>query len=137
MSWSSLWLCQMMDYIIEKDIFVVIEGHYFSHPRFFYYSCLMVIYGYLQGDPNQNFWFQMTITQKLSTFDPMTKMRLRGGWFFLKIVNKQLKNVNKLLKIEKNCHLSNAFWLYQHRIRNAYFQSYSHLKSKILVWVTL
>ena len=53
MSWSSLWLCQMMDYIIEKDIFVVIEGHYFSHPRFFYYSCLMVIYG---GYLKDNWW---------------------------------------------------------------------------------
>ena len=36
-----------------------------------------------------------------------------------------------------NCHISNPFWLYQHRIRNVYFQSCSHLKFQLLIWVTL
>ena len=64
-------------------------------------------------------------------------MRLRTVSFFWKIVNKQLKNVNKFLKIEKNWQLSNTFWLYQHRVRKAYFQSNSHKKFQILIWVTL
>ena len=34
------------------------------------------------------------------------KMGLRGGSFFWKFVNKQLKNVNKFSKIDKNCHLA-------------------------------
>ena len=36
-----------------------------------------------------------------------------------------------------NVHLSNAFWLYQHRVRNAYFQRYNQKKFYILIWVTL
>ena len=44
--------------------------------------------------------------------------------FYWKIVNKQLTNVNKFLKKEKNWQLSNSFWLYLHRVRNAFFQSY-------------
>ena len=64
-------------------------------------------------------------------------MCLRGGSFFFLIVNKQLKNVNKFWKIEKNYRLSNAFWLYQLRVRNAQFLSYSPQKRGILIWVTL
>ena len=37
----------------------------------------------------------------------------------------------------KNCHLSKPFWLYQHGVRSVQFQSYSHSKSEILIWVTL
>ena len=36
-----------------------------------------------------------------------------------------------------NVGAQNTFWLYQHGVRNAYFQSYSHLKQQILIWVTL
>ena len=56
---------------------------------------------------------------------------------FLKHCNQTAENVNKFSKIERKCHLSNPFWLYQHRVRNAYFQSYSHLNLQLLIWVTL
>ena len=36
-----------------------------------------------------------------------------------------------------NAGLRNAFWLYQHGVRRAKFQSYSNLKREILIWVTL
>ena len=76
----------------------------------------------LQGDPNQNFRFQMAITLKLNTSDPML-VKPKCVWeavvLFWKIVNKQLKNVNKFSKIEKNYRLSNAFWLHQYRVKNA------------------
>ena len=36
-----------------------------------------------------------------------------------------------------NFQLPNTFWLYQHRVRNAYFQSCSQNKFQILIWVTL
>ena len=39
--------------------------------------------------------------------------------------------------IEKICHLSNAFWLYQHRVKYAPLQSYSHLKFPLFKWNTL
>ena len=38
---------------------------------------------------------------------------------------------------QKNLHLSNTFWFYQHRVRNAQFQRQSKLKKQILIWVTL
>ena len=65
------------------------------------------------------------------------KMCLRGVAGSLKNVNKQLKNVNKFSKIEKICHLSNTFWLYQYRVKYAPFQSYSHLKFPFFNWNTL
>ena len=34
-------------------------------------------------------------------------------------------------------HLQNTFWLYQHKVRYVYFQSYSQNKFQILIWVTL
>ena len=46
---------------------------------------------------------------------------------FWKIVNKQLRNVNKFLKIEKKCRLSNTFWLYLHGVKHTLFQCYSHI----------
>ena len=36
-----------------------------------------------------------------------------------------------------NFQLPNIFWLYQHRVRNAYFQSYSQNEFQILIWVTM
>ena len=55
----------------------------------------------LQGDPNRNFLFQMSITLKLSISDPML---VKPNWIwetvvFWNNVNKQLKNVNKFSKI--------------------------------------
>ena len=41
------------------------------------------------------------------------------------------------LILEKNCHTSNAFWLYQLRVRNAQLWYYSHLKSQNFKWNTL
>ena len=42
-----------------------------------------------------------------------------------------------LQSLEKNWQLSNAFWIYQHRFRNTYFQRYSQNKCQIFIWVTL
>ena len=58
-------------------------------------------------------------------------MCLGGISLFSKIVNKQLKTENKL-----TLHLPKTFWLFLHRVRNAYFQSYSQKKFQILIWVT-
>ena len=44
----------------------------------------------------------------------------------------QLNNVNKFSKFEKNYRFSNTFWLYQHGVRSALFQRYSHLNKKNL-----
>ena len=52
-----------------------------------------------------------------------------------KIVNKQLKNVNKYLKIEKICHFSNTLWLYQNGIKYKLFQSHLFLGNS--EWNTL
>ena len=35
-------------------------------------------------------------------------------------------------KCKQNLHLPNTFWLYQHGVKNAYCQSYSHLNYQIL-----
>ena len=42
-----------------------------------------------------------------------------------------------LIFVTKNYRLSNQFWLYKHGVRNALFQTQSHLKYQILIWVTL
>ena len=80
------------------------------------------IRSFVQGDPNQNCPFLRAITLKLCVSDPML-VKPKCVWeavvFFWKIVNKQLKNVNKFSKIEKNYRLSNTFWLYQYRVKNA------------------
>ena len=54
-------------------------------------------------------------------------MRLRGGRFFCKIVNKQLKIVNKFSNIEKIYFLLNAIRLYYHSVKTASFHLYNHL----------
>ena len=64
----------------------------------------------LQGDPNQSFPFQMAVTLKLSSSDPML-VKPKCVWevaVFWKIANKQLTNVNKFLKIEKKLPLLKA-----------------------------
>ena len=45
--------------------------------------------------------------------------------------------LKKLFFTIKNYRFSNTFWLYQYGVRNAHRQSYTHLKSEILIWVTL
>ena len=64
-------------------------------------------------------------------------MRLRGVQFFLfSAVCLQFSAVC-LQFVKKIGRFSNAFWLYQHRVRNAQFQSYSQKTFQILIWVTL
>ena len=65
------------------------------------------------------------------------KMRLKVDRWFWKIVNKELKIVNKFSKLEKIYHLSNAFWLYQQKVKSAPFQFYYHLLLTILYQNTL
>ena len=64
------------------------------------------------------------------------KMRLRSG-SFLTNCKQTAENMNKFSKTKRNYCLSNTFWLYQFRVKYASFKSYSHLKSEILIWVTL
>ena len=58
-------------------------------PEFFYQHCSVFVDDivFLQGDPNQNFLFQMALQLKQIIFDPMlvdkVKIGLRGGSFFL------------------------------------------------------
>ena len=64
-------------------------------------------------------------------------MCLRGVQFFLfSAVCLQFSAVC-LQFVKKIGRFSNAFWLYQHRVRNAQFQSYSQKTFQILIWVTL
>ena len=60
---------------------------------------------------------------EISTSDPML-VKPKCVWeaeISFERWKKQLKNVNKFSKIEKkNFCLSNAFWLYKHKIRKAY-----------------
>ena len=66
------------------------------------------------------------------------KMRFRGGKLFIwQKINKQLKIVNKFSNIEKIYWLSNAFWFYQHRVKSASIQFYSHLLFTIFYRNTL
>ena len=54
---------------------------------------------YLQGDPNQSLLFQMAITLKICISDPILvkpKLFLACLSLFSKIVNKQVRNQNKL-----------------------------------------
>ena len=64
-------------------------------------------------------------------------MCLSGGTLFEKIVSKQLKNVNKELKIKIYLDLSNTFWLYHPLVKNVYFQSYKVLKIEKWKWINL
>ena len=78
----------------------------------------------VQGDPNQSLLFQMARTLKICISDLMmvkTKCVLEASIYFWKLKTNSWK-----MKI--NGGLQNTFWLYQHGVRNAYFQSYSHLK---------
>ena len=59
------------------------------------------------------------------------KMHLKGVVCW-KILNKQMKNVNKFLKMDENYSLSNAFVLYQHGIKCAPFQYVLHLLQPFL-----
>ena len=69
----------------------------------------------LQGDPNQNLKFLLTITLKIMYFWPhvnKAKVGFRGVHLF-----SFFSCMFSIFKI--NVHLSNAFWLYQHEVRNA------------------
>ena len=88
---------------------------------------------YLQGDPNQNLLLQMAITLKMSISDSMLVKPKYGSeaciYFHFSAVCLQFSKIN--------LGVPNTFWLYQHGVKNAYFQSYGHLKQQILIWVTL
>ena len=79
----------------------------------------------LQGVLFEQWKFQMAVALKGCNFDPML-VKPKCVWElvdFLKNCNKnQLKIVNKFSKIEKFYHISNAFWLYKHRVKSAQFQ---------------
>ena len=104
---------------INNDLNLCKFFHLISHNTFCNTTKNLLM---LQGDPNQSFPFQMAVTQKLSSSDSML-VKPKCVWevavFFWKIVNKQLKNVNKFSKIEKNCRHSNSFWHYQHGVRRS------------------
>ena len=72
-------------------------------------------------DPNQNLKFVLAITLKVCISDPML-VKPKCVWevkvFYFSAVCLQFFK-------KKNFHLSNTFWLYQPRVRNAYFQNYS------------
>ena len=55
-----------------------------------------------------------TVSSELESVVGKDKMCFGGLHLFLKIVNRKLKT-------------ENTFWLFQHGVRDAYFQSYSHL----------
>ena len=91
----------------------------------------MVLHKILQGDPNQNLLFQMAITLKIRISDPMLakpKCVLEASiYFHFSAVCLQFSAV--CLQFSKtNVGTQNTFWLYQHVVKNSYFQSYSHLK---------
>ena len=145
----------------------------------------------IQGDPNQNFRFQMTVALSVCISDPML-VKQKCVWevvvfyefqlifytckslmpkmttFFIKhhgLMDKALVCHAKgpwfksypgykrflyfwryfvffyffkiLFFAIKNYRFSNTFWLYHYWVRNAHRQSYTHLKSEILIWVTL
>ena len=90
----------------------------------------------------------MDITKHFWPYVSKAKMRLRGAPlkknFGLAVVFSIFENLFTffsclftILKKKKNYRLSNTFWLNQHGVLNAFFQSYSHLKSETLIWVTL
>ena len=92
------------------------------------------------GWPKSKFTFSICSISETKHFWPhvgKAKMCLRGGGFFQ--FSKICLHFSAvcLQFFKKNCHISNTFWLYQHGVRNAHRQSYSHLKSEILIWVTL
>ena len=94
----------------------------------------------IQGDPNQNLKFVLAITLKIHISDPML-VKPKCVWevkvyFYFSAVCLQF-SAACLQFFKKNFHLPNTFWLYQHMVRNAYFQSYSENKFQILIWVTL
>ena len=76
----------------------------------------------LQGVPLTSLTFKHPITQKRCTFDPCWKAKMSFGG-----VN-SFQCLNCLFAIlEMNLYLSNAFWLYHHGVKNAYFQNYKLL----------
>ena len=91
----------------------------------------------IQGDPNQNLIFQMAISKKICISDPMlVKPKCVLGayiYFHFSAVCLQFSAdfsqfstiCSQFSKIDVD--LPNAFLLYQYGVRNAYFQSYSHL----------
>ena len=58
------------------------------------------------------------------------KMLLRGG-------KHTAKNCKQISKNEENFHLSNAFWLYPHRVKSASIRFYTNLLLTIFNWHTL
>ena len=57
-----------------------------------------------------------------------SKMRLRGSRFFQSLkIWLQFSAVCLQLSKKSTYHLSNAFWLYKHRVKSAPIQLYSHL----------
>ena len=74
----------------------------------------------IQRDPNKNLLIQMAITINIS--DPAVRLQFSA-------VCLQFSKINGGLQ--------NTFWLYQHGVRNAYFQSYGHMNWQTLIWDTL
>ena len=78
----------------------------------------------IQGDPNQNLLLQMAITLKIRFYELML-VKPKCVW----VVKVYLCFSAVCLQFSKiNLDLSNTLWLYQHKVGNTYFQSYSHLK---------
>ena len=72
----------------------------------------------LQGDPNQNFWFQMTVTLKISISDPML-VRPKCVWgvaVFFKNFKQTAEKCNQIFEIWKRFEFWNGVfkfgWLY-------------------------
>ena len=74
---------------------------------------ISALHNSLQGDPNQNLKFVLAITLKISISDPIIMVTPKCVYLHFSAICLQF------LKI--NLHLTNTFWLYQHRVINAYF----------------
>ena len=91
----------------------------------------------IQGDQDHFLAKEMAITLKPCISDPML-VKPKCVWqlynSFKNFCKQTANNVNKFSKIVL---FSNAFWLYQHGVRSAPFQSYSHFFRQKMVLVNL